>query len=454
MISALFEALKAKPLKWLLIVIIAGFMLAAAISLSVMRTTQARVQLVAQDALIDIARVHQLRQDIAERRMLVSSHILERNPAEKRLIEIELVKAAARMDAAAAEYRRRPDGSELEGWRELERKLAAVRPKTERVIELSRRNRPDQARAAMKATEPDFNSIDRVAESLVSLTRVAADREIEQIRTLNRRATMTLAALALVWGVSATAAARWVAQLLRQRQRDMEQARELLEERNRDLDAFAGQVAHDLRGPLTTISLAAFLLATPKVFEGDSGRILLRAVKRMETTIDDLLTLSRVRGEGAIAQCNAANSAATAEEQLRPAVEAVGGLLRVEVEAALVACNEGFLRQVFWNLGENAVKYRRADVRLEIDIRGRVISRAYEFVVTDNGIGMSPWEARQAFDPFFRGKQAQSRQGTGLGLSIVKRAIEVSGGSVSIESTPGQGTTFRIVLPLVESKAA
>ena len=109
---------------------------------------------------------------------------------------------------------------------------------------------------------------------------------------------------------------------------------------------------------------------------------------------------------------------------------------------------------LLWNLGENAVKYQRDAVRLLVKIHGRIIPNAYEFTISDNGNGMSSLEISHACEPFFRGKDAQSSAGSGLGLSIVKRVIEASGGSVSIDSMPGRGTTVRIRLPLVASQRA
>jgi signal transduction histidine kinase len=93
-------------------------------------------------------------------------------------------------------------------------------------------------------------------------------------------------------------------------------------------------------------------------------------------------------------------------------------------------------------------------VCLEVEIRGRVVPHAYEFNISDNGSGMSATEVQHVFDAFYRGEQAQSTPGTGLGLSIVKRVVEASGGSISVHSVPGRGTTFKIILPLAISKAA
>jgi signal transduction histidine kinase len=175
----------------------------------------------------------------------------------------------------------------------------------------------------------------------------------------------------------------------------------------------------------------------------------------MEALIHDLLALSQVSGQQKSgATCQTESVAAFVANDLGPKVEAIGGVLSVGAAPATVTCSEGLLRQVLWNLGENAVKYRRPGVRLNVEIRGRITPEAYEFTISDNGTGMSPLETGRAFEPFFRGRQAQSVPGTGLGLSIVKRVIEASGGSVSIDSVPGQGSTFCIRLPLMLGKAA
>jgi signal transduction histidine kinase len=92
---------------------------------------------------------------------------------------------------------------------------------------------------------------------------------------------------------------------------------------------------------------------------------------------------------------------ASAEEDLRPKVETAGGILHVEAAAATVMCSEGLLRQIVWNLGENAVKYRRDGVQLNVEILGRILPHTYELSVSGNGMGMSPSEAQHVFKAFF-----------------------------------------------------
>src|SRR5262249_42510599 len=168
----------------------------------------------------------------------------------------------------------------------------------------------------------------------------------------------------------------------------------------------------------------------------------------MEILIRDLLTLSRIDAELPNSFCATAQVESLVAEELEPQVSSASGVIHVEVEAATVRCSPGLFRQVLWNLTENAVKYRRSDVQLEMEIRGRAKRHVYEWTVSDNGSGMPTDEARQAFEPFFRGQNWRSTPGTGLGLSIVKRVIEANGGTVSIKSEPGRGTTFDISLPL------
>src|SRR5262249_13213374 len=159
-----------------------------------------------------------------------------------------------------------------------------------------------------------------------------------------------------------------------------------------------------------------------------------RGVRQMESIIADLLTLSRISAQAPDASCEAVNVAASAEEDLRPNVDAAGGMLEIDVAPATVSCSEGLLRQVLCNLGENAVKYHRTEVPLGIEIGGRVVAHDYEFIVSDNGKGMTPLEVHRAFEPFFRGEAEQATPGTGLGLSIVKRVVEANHGSVACES--------------------
>jgi signal transduction histidine kinase len=164
----------------------------------------------------------------------------------------------------------------------------------------------------------------------------------------------------------------------------------------------------------------------------------------MTSLVDDLLTLSRAGGltDGAVARPEAV--AASVEADLRPRVSEAGGTLRVDVQPAAIRCSDGLLRQALWNLGENAVKYRRPDVPPVIALVGRATSTGYELRVSDNGLGMSAEDTCRVFEPFFRGKRTQDIAGTGLGLAIVRRIVEASGGTVVADSEPDHGTAITL----------
>jgi signal transduction histidine kinase len=221
----------------------------------------------------------------------------------------------------------------------------------------------------------------------------------------------------------------------------------MLELRNRELDAFASRVAHDIRGPLTTISLATSHLAATAPKEARTTEVLRRGAQRMEALVDDLLTLARieslVRG-----QCDPRRVATQVEEDVATRFADEKGTLRTSVEEADVACSEGLLRQALTNLVENAVKYRRPEVPPEVEISGANIDGEYQLRVTDNGAGMSTEEAARIFEPLYRSPRMQHLPGTGLGLSIVNRIIQASGGAISVESRLDEGSTFVVHLRL------
>ena len=118
---------------------------------------------------------------------------------------------------------------------------------------------------------------------------------------------------------------------------------------------------------------------------------------------------------------------------------------------AQVSCAEGLLRQALTNLLENAVKYRRPEVAPEVEVRGQTAGPGYELSVADNGRGMSEEDAARAFDPFYRAPDTRDLPGTGLGLSIVERVAKASGGAISLETHPGQGSRFTLSLPLADA---
>jgi signal transduction histidine kinase len=434
----------------------AGVIVGNTVSVYEMRNAQTEVQRIVQNTFTSIDLAASLSRSLHRKRVLLQTHILEMNSAEMEVIEGEMRVIDKRIEDTLLAYEPIADEEgERAQMQRLRAEIAEVQPQIDQVIQLSRQQKLAEARRFLaQHVERPLETISETTDQLVRFQRARSEQEISMIRALQRQAVILLGVLGTGAAILTALTATWVTRLARQREREMREAAAALEERNRELDAFAGRVAHDLRGPLTSISLATALISRDPESDDRGPTVLRRGVAQMEAIIQNLLTLSRVSSQTIDATCQAADVALSVEEDLKPRVEEAGGALRVNVAPAAIRSSEGLLRQVLWNLGENAVKYRRLDTRLEIDIRGRLTPHGYEFVVADNGSGMSLRETRQAFEPFFRGERARQIPGAGLGLSIVERVVEASNGSISVESAVGQGTTFRIHLPLALSKAA
>jgi signal transduction histidine kinase len=223
----------------------------------------------------------------------------------------------------------------------------------------------------------------------------------------------------------------------------------LSEDRNRELDAFAGRAAHDLRAPLNPIRGYAELISTDSHAPPDTRRqasLIIRGVQRMARVIDDMLALSRAghpeRGSASVAQV-----VTRVREELAP--ELSDADVTTEVDDVYVGCNDVSLEQLIRNLVGNASKFRSPERRLEIHVTARRAGDNIEVAVTDNGIGMDPESMKHAFDPFYRGRRDIA--GTGLGLSIVERLTRAHGGSCTIDLGYTPGT--RVVVALPEARA-
>jgi signal transduction histidine kinase len=106
------------------------------------------------------------------------------------------------------------------------------------------------------------------------------------------------------------------------------------------------------------------------------------------------------------------------------------------------------IKQVITNLVDNAIKYNRPQGTVRVSARTEGPNAIID--VSDTGIGIVATEQQHIFDRFYRVDKSRSRSqgGSGLGLAIVKKIVEEHGGTVSVESTPGEGSTFRVSLPI------
>lgn len=217
---------------------------------------------------------------------------------------------------------------------------------------------------------------------------------------------------------------------------------------------FVANASHELKTPAAAIQALAETIAgaaseDPKAVARFAEQ-LQREAGRLARVISDLLDLSRLEGEaGERTELRLDRIAVAAAERSRSRAERAGISLEVAADGPVrVSGSSRDIGLLVHNLIENAIQYTRrggkVNVSIAADGAGAVL------VVRDSGIGIPAKEQSRIFERFYRVDRARSRQtgGTGLGLSIVKHVAENHGGTVTVQSELGQGSTFTVRLPL------
>lgn len=254
--------------------------------------------------------------------------------------------------------------------------------------------------------------------------------------------------------------ARWVEgtisqERLRQRLsstlRELDHANRELVARNADLESFARHASHDLQAPLQNVTALVRILAED-LEDGDTeraaedSRMITGEVARMSELVKALLAFSRTgRAEigDELVQLN--DCVDQALDSLQQTLEDTGAEVVVG-DLPSAPGSPQLLTQVFQNLISNAVKFRRTDARPRVEILGRTVDGAVEITVSDNGIGIDPEKFELVFKPLTRLHSASDYAGSGIGLAIVAKVAARHGGDVSLQSTPGEGSTFTLTL--------
>ncbi len=395
--------------------------------------------------------VSKMGRDLVRERLLTESHIFAKDGASMARVAAEI--AGVRADYAATALAYEPLATlpgESAMWQKLKDDVTAIEDPLDHALALSGENRDTEARDALVALDPRFTTVEDDIGTLRQINRDGAAEAIASIDALQRRTTTLTWLRTLVGIFLSIAVGGYITRRIAKREDEGLRRQEALQTSNQELEEFAGRVAHDLRDPLTPVAIAAARLSLVAPEQGRLTAILQRGVTRMELLIDDLLALSRLGAN--VHQGVSDPAVALAEMRKDLTVPAENVSIHIDVEPARVKCGEGLLRQVVWNLTDNAMKYRREGAVTVVEIRRRVRGRDYELSVRDNGVGMSREDARKAFEPFYRAPHTRSQPGTGLGLTIVKRVIDASGGRISLTSQPAEGTIFRILLPLASAE--
>jgi two-component system sensor histidine kinase SenX3 len=223
---------------------------------------------------------------------------------------------------------------------------------------------------------------------------------------------------------------------------------------------FVANVGHELKTPVGALALLAEAMQgaadDPEAVQRFAERMT-READRLGRLVRELIDLSRLQGGEPLPDpqpVSVDTVLAEAVDRTRTAAAAKGLAIVVGGERGLVVRGvEAQLATAVTNLLANAVSYSREDTRIAVAAKSR--SGFAEIAVTDSGIGIPPQDRARIFERFYRVDQsrASSTGGTGLGLAIVKHVASNHGGSVSVWSEEGVGSTFTLRIPLVAAPA-
>lgn len=221
---------------------------------------------------------------------------------------------------------------------------------------------------------------------------------------------------------------------------------------------FISNVSHEIQSPLTSIGGFAKALRGEDLSPEQRQRylsIIETEAERLSKLSDNLLKLTALEADQPPFEAKPYRL----DTQLRrviltaePQWSAKEIELEVELEPTGVIADQALLDQVWVNLLHNAVKFTPTDGAITIHLHREGERAVVE--IADSGIGISAEDQERVFERFFKADQARNREagGSGLGLALVKKIVTLHGGSVTVASTPGQGTTFTVSLP--EASAA
>lgn len=224
---------------------------------------------------------------------------------------------------------------------------------------------------------------------------------------------------------------------------------------------FINNMTHEFKTPISAVSLAAQMLQdesvskSPEMFQRLSG-VITSETKRLRFQVDKVLQMSMFDDKNTAAlnmkEIDANELISGIVNTFAVKVNQGGGSIKTALEASdsYIRADEMHFTNVVFNLLDNAVKYRRQEVPIELEIKTWNAGGKFMLSVKDNGIGMKKEHLKKIFDRFYRVHtgNVHNVKGFGLGLAYVKQIVKAHRGTIYAESESGVGTTFVIVLPL------
>jgi signal transduction histidine kinase len=330
--------------------------------------------------------------------------------------------------------------------------LRRFRMADEHVVDLlARRQLADARRILRYEMHPEADATSEALTALINLNAAqvaAAAGRVVKLRPRVDAISLLLHGLAAVLALLLV----WLAwRAIRSAERAVEERRQHAEDRAKELEQFAGRVAHDLKSPLAAIMLRVQMAQ----MRGDASVAPIeRQLRSMSTLIEGLLDF-------AVAGARPGPGARTELERvvadLLPALNAearyVDATLSVETLPPLtLACGPGAFTSILSNLVRNAIKFVAGRPVRAVSLRASRADDTVRLEIEDTGPGIPPGQERRLFEPFVRLAGSSDVPGIGLGLATVRRLVEGYGGHVGVSSVFGSGATFWVELPLAPAR--
>lgn len=229
---------------------------------------------------------------------------------------------------------------------------------------------------------------------------------------------------------------------------------------NADLKAFTYSVSHDLRAPLRAITGFSQILTRRHADRLDAqGRHyldnIIEASTRMSRQIDGLLAYARLGRQAVIPRpVELSTLFAGLSREFAPRLREVNGELHVASPLPAVMGDSTILGQLFGNLLDNALKYRRREVAPRVCISAESVDSIVRVTVADNGIGIAPEHHAKIFQVFQRLHSEEEYSGAGIGLASAKKSADLLAGSIRVESELGSGSRFIVELPAASTESS
>lgn len=214
-------------------------------------------------------------------------------------------------------------------------------------------------------------------------------------------------------------------------------------------NSFVSDVSHEFKIPLTSISGYTKLLQADCSPEEqlEYTQTIIEETTHLSTLVDNILTLNRLEKHAVPAEPETVVLA----EQIRRALTLYEPIwttkeldFHFRLEEVTIQGYGTLLMQVWTNLIDNAIKFSNLHSRVDLTLTG--VEDGARFVISDTGCGIDPQKQKHIFDKFYKADHSRNTDGNGLGLAIARRIVEIHGGTITVESQPGRGSRFTILL--------